>query len=252
LFFRSCGIRDLIGVPYSRDQQEHRKLNGLDWFESEAHRLARCINELGSIDLADSGSWDLHLNEAEVRAADGLLWVGLPAYMAVSVSSKVEVKDWGEINWANLLTRISGSYPELGLVLVGTSEERARSGRVAANWNGPKLNLCGLTPPRITAAVLMRSILFVGHDGGPMHLAAATGVPCVAIFSARTKPGEWFPAGTGHHVIYHQTDCYGCRLDQCDKHKKKCIMTISVDEVFEAVCGRLDLMVSLKSASCVK
>lgn len=240
LFFRSCGIRHMIGVPYSRDQREHRKLNGVDWFESEAQRLARCISELGSIDLADSGSWDLHLNEAEVLVADGLLWAERPAYITVSVGAKVEVKDWGEINWANLLARISGRYPELGLVLVGTSEERTRSGLVALNWNGPKLNLCGLAPPRISAAVLKRSIQFVGHDGGPMHLAAAMGVPCVAIFSARKKPGEWFPAGTRHHVIYHQTDCFGCGLNQCIKQKKKCITTISVQEVFDAVCEKLD------------
>ena len=252
LFFRSCGIRDLIGVPYSKDQQENRKLDGSAMFEPEAHRLARCIVELGSIDLADPGSWDLHLTEAEVKAASGHLWAEIPAYLTVSIGAKVEVKDWGDANWTHLLTRISAGYPEIGLVLVGTSDEKARSSLIAANWNGPILNLCGLAPPRISAAVLKRSILFVGHDSGPMHLAAATGVPCVAIFSARNKPGVWFPAGSGHQVIYHQIDCYGCGLDQCDKYKKKCIMTISVDEVFEAVCRNLDGRSNLESASSVR
>lgn len=252
LFFRSCGIRDLTGVPYSKDQQKNRKLDGSALFEPEAHRLGRCISELGGIDLADSGSWDLHLTEAEVRAARGLLWAEIPAYLTVSIGAKVEVKDWGDTSWTRLLTRISAGYPEIGLVLVGASDERDRSSRIAANWNGPILNLCGLAPPRISAVVLKRSILFVGHDSGPMHLAAATGVPCVAIFSARNKPGVWFPAGSGHHVIYHQTDCYGCGLDQCDKYKKKCITSVSVDEVFEAVCRKLDLRSSLESASSVR
>lgn len=242
LFFRSCGIRDLIGVPYSKDQQEHRGLAGVARFESEAHRLARCISNLGSIDLGDSGSWDLHLNAAEERAAEELLWKEMPQFVAVSVGTKVEVNDWGEINWASLLSRVSARIPELGLVLVGASDERDKSDLVGTKWNGPKINLCGLAPPRVSAAVLKRSILFMGHDSGPMHLAAATGVPCVAIFSARNKPGVWFPVGTGHHVIYHHTECYGCELNRCMKHKKKCIENISIQEVFDAVCQKLDLM----------
>lgn len=240
LFFRSCGIRNLIGIPYSGDRQELRKLDGEARFESEAHRLARCISELGHIDLEDPGSWDLRLNQAEERAADELLGAEMPAFVAVSVGTKVEVKDWGEINWASLLSKVSSLYPELGLVLVGALDERARSDLVAVNWNGPKINICGLVPPRISAAVLKRSVLFVGHDSGPMHLAAAKEVRCVAIFSARNKPGAWFPIGTGHHVIYHQTDCYGCGLSRCIKHKKKCMETISVQEVFDAFCQKFE------------
>lgn len=241
LFFRSCGIRKLIGVPYSGDRQDLRKLDGEARFESEAHRLARCISELGHIDLEDPGSWDLRLSETEESVVDGLLWVRIPEYISVCVGTKLEVNDWGKDNWASLLSKVSSLYPELGLVLVGaSSDERARSDLVAAKWNGPKLNLCGLVPPRISAAVLKRSVLFVGHDSGPIHLAAATGVQCVAIFSARNRPGEWFPAGKRHHVIYHQTDCYGCRLDQCSKPTKKCMESISVQEVFDAVCQKFE------------
>jgi ADP-heptose:LPS heptosyltransferase len=240
LFFRSCGIRNLIGVPYSEDRQELRKLDGEARFESEAHRLVRCISDLGHIDLEDPGSWDLRLKKAEERTADRLMWSRIHEYMTVSIGTKVEVKDWGETNWASLLSKISSRYPELGLVLVGASDYKVRSDLVAVKWNGPKLNICGLVPSRVSAAVLKRSVLFVGHDSGPMHLAAATGVRCVAIFSARNRPGEWFPAGKRHHVIYHQTDCYGCRLDQCSKHKKKCIETISVQEVFDAVCQKFE------------
>jgi UDP-sulfoquinovose synthase len=39
--------------------------------------------------------------------------------------------------------------------------------------------------------------VFTGHDTGPMHLAAAMGVPCAALFSAHNLPGIWFPWGAG-------------------------------------------------------
>jgi ADP-heptose:LPS heptosyltransferase len=43
---------------------------------------------------------------------------------------------------------------------------------------------------------------YLGHDSGPMHLAALAGTSCIAIFSARAKPGVWFPHGDGHRIFY--------------------------------------------------
>jgi ADP-heptose:LPS heptosyltransferase len=68
-----------------------------------------------------------------------------------------------------------------------------------------------------------------------MHLASAVGTPCVAIFSARNLPGQWFPARRGHRVIYHKTDCFGCMLETCVAERKRCILSITVDEVFDVV-----------------
>lgn len=36
-------------------------------------------------------------------------------------------------------------------------------------------------------------------------------------------------------VIYHQTACFGCNLDVCEHHRMKCIRSITVDEVAQAV-----------------
>jgi ADP-heptose:LPS heptosyltransferase len=93
------------------------------------------------------------------------------------------------------------------------------------------VNLCGLLAPRESAAVLSRARIFIGHDSGPMHLAAAVQTPCVAIFSARNKPRVWFPYGRQHRVVYHQTDCWGCGLETCTVERKKCLTSITVEEV---------------------
>jgi ADP-heptose:LPS heptosyltransferase len=201
--------------------------------------LARCIGQLGEVHLEDSANWDLHLNESEEKSAEELLSPQMPAFIAASVGTKIGVKDWGEDNWSSLLGRVSDRYPGLGLVLLGSADEQFRSEFVSAKWNGPKKNLCGVASPRVSAAVLKRALLFVGHDSGPMHLAAASGVPCVAIFSARNKPGVWFPFGSKHAVIYHRVECYGCRLERCIDYEKQCIASITVQEVFDAVCGQL-------------
>ena len=69
--------------------------------------------------------------------------------------------------------------------------------------------------PRETAAAFGRAASFIGHDSGPMHLAAAVGLRCTAVFSARNIPRVWFPYGDHHRVIYHRTSCAGCGLDRC-------------------------------------
>ena len=61
----------------------------------------------------------------------------------------------------------------------------------------------------------------------------------MAIFSSQAPPGEWFPRGPNHRVIYHKTECSGCRLIDCPVHQKKCILSISVGEVAEAVRSQL-------------
>ena len=110
-----------------------------------------------------------------------------------------------------------------------------------AHWGGKAVNLCGKTSPRVSAGVFKHARFFVGHDSGPMHIAAGVGTPCVAIFPAKNMPGQWFPRGDDNRVIYHKTDCAGCALDVCIVQQKKCILSITVDEVHAAVLSMLSL-----------
>jgi ADP-heptose:LPS heptosyltransferase len=240
-FFRICGIRRMVGLPLPRDCREHRALEAAILFESEASRLARCISILGTVDLSDRANWDLALTHDEFRRADAILanWSPGQRFIAASIGAKADTKDWGTENWCALFARLSGREPHLGLVLVGATNERSASGHASRMWRGPALNVCGELSPRETAAVIERAAIFVGHDSGPMHLAAAVGVPCVAVFSARAKPGVWFPFGSRNRVVYHQTHCFGCQLVTCTKHQKKCIRTITVEEVHAAVVDAL-------------
>ncbi|ADE14479.1 glycosyl transferase family 9 [Nitrosococcus halophilus Nc 4] len=237
LFFRSCGIKKLIGVPLKRDLQQSRQLDGGHFYEHEASRLGRCISTLGEIELDDSQGWQLGLTAQErSKARDVLMaWEGTASFAAVSIGTKADVNDWGSNNWKALFDQLSRRYPDLGLVLIGSPDEADTSAETGHAWQGPVLNLCGGLSPRESAAVLEQASLFMGHDSGPMHLAASVGTPCVAVFSARNKPGEWFPYGKQHRIIYHQMPCFGCRLVVCEKHGKKCIYSIEVSEVLAAV-----------------
>jgi ADP-heptose:LPS heptosyltransferase len=240
IFFRACGIRSLIGFPESSRDCQRRMLDGTTDLEPEASRLANGIRALGKVDLDDPGSWDLRLNRAEIGRAEKVKqgFGGAPI-LAVSVGTKVQSKDWGEDNWTSLLSRMAVRLPGYRLVLLGATEEAAVSQRAAVAWAERGVNLCGSLTPRESAAVIGEAELFLGHDSGPMHLAAAAGVPCVAIFAARNIPRVWFPYGERHKVIYHRTDCAGCELETCIVQQKKCILSITVEEAFDAVLAQL-------------
>jgi heptosyltransferase-3 len=241
-FFRLCGIPRLVGIPDTDDMQQNRWQESEQSLEPEAARLARNLAELGEADLDAAASWDLHLTPAEhARAIEVLRPIANRPLIAVSVGTKRQSKDWGRENWRALLGKLAGVYPGYALALCGSLEENETSEYAADGWrnalptSASVINLCGLLTPRESAAVLNHACIFIGHDSGPMHLAAAVQTPCVAIFSARNKPRVWFPCGKHHRVIYHQTDCWGCNLETCLIEKKRCLTSISVEEVLSAV-----------------
>jgi ADP-heptose:LPS heptosyltransferase len=246
-FFRLCGIRHMIGVPLTDEMQQNLPNRSDQSLEYEAQRLARNIAVLGDARLDDPASWSLHLTEEEhTRAVEALAPVADCPLIAVSIGTKVQANEWGRENWRALLARLASLYPTYALAITGAAVDTEDSEFIAEDWrqtagkHGHIINLCGKLSPRESAAVFSRARIFLGHDSGPMHLAAAVQTPCVAVFSARGKPRVWFPYGEQHRVLYHQVPCWGCELETCIVEKKKCIVSITVDEVLTQIRPILD------------
>jgi ADP-heptose:LPS heptosyltransferase len=245
VFFRLCGVRKIIGLPQEESDFKARIQPETGLYENESSRLARRVRDLGAVDLEDRAVWDLHLEESEHAVAEEVIkpLKGDP-FLAVSQGTKMQAKDWGVDNWSDLLQQLTEALPGWGLLLVGSSDEAGRASSCAEVWRGPIVNLCGNATPRISAAAMERAAFFLGHDSGPMHLASAVGVPCIAIFSARNLPGQWYPYGRDHKVIYHKTSCHGCNLSECYIENKRCIFGITTDEVMGKVMELLEILSS--------
>jgi ADP-heptose:LPS heptosyltransferase len=235
-FFRLCGFRSIYGLPAG-----DLGINQLDpetgLLEAESHRLARTLASLGDARIDDPASWDFCLTHEEKSSAlVSLQAIGNLPYIVCAPGCKAPANDWEDCNWAALFeqlsSRLAGRY---ALVLTGAESDRPRNDRLRAHWQGPSLNLCGNTP-REAAAVLGRASLYLGPDSGPMHIAAAVGTACVAVFSARLGLGIWFPhgsqrAGTRQRVLFNRTECSPCHLEICTVEKKRCILSITPEEV---------------------
>jgi ADP-heptose:LPS heptosyltransferase len=203
-FFRACGIRHVIGAPIARRLRRLRTDPATGDTEREAERLARCLAPLGPIDLDDPQMWDLQLQPDELRVADAALaQLQGRHFAALSLGGKDRDKDWGNDNWIALLQHMEARYADLALVFVGSGDEFDRCAGIAAQWRGPTLNLCGRLAPRESAAVMRRAAFYLGHDCGPMHLAAAVGTPCIAVFGPVNMPKWWHPMGSKHRIIHN-------------------------------------------------
>ena len=89
---------------------------------------------------------------------------------------------------------------------------------------GPDLDLAGL------AGVLAHLDVLVTNDSGPMHLAAALGIRCVALFGP-TDPRRTAPAGEGHTVLYRDLWCSPCFKRRCPLLYHGCLRGITVNDV---------------------
>jgi ADP-heptose:LPS heptosyltransferase len=110
-----------------------------------------------------------------------------------------------------------------------------------------KTHLVALDPPRDAgrlAALLAQFDVFLCHDSGPMHVAAAVGTPVVALFGSQNAT-IWRPLGARHTILQTPLPCV-CIGDAAptpcvpgDSYRSYCVRKISVDDVFAAVTKTL-------------
>lgn len=148
------------------------------------------------------------------------------SYLACSPVTAHYLKDWPMENWLQLFTRI---YDEFALpaVIFGGAETiiEGRFSRFA--------NVCGQTSLAQAACLVKRSKLLVGSCSLPVHMAAAWGIPSVALYGV-TDFRRWAPRRNCTVITADLacSPCDGYRGTNCTDNR--CMRQISVDEVYEA------------------
>ena len=128
------------------------------------------------------------------------------------------------------------------LIIAGKAEQELGLSIQQGLHSSQTLNLTGKTTLREMAAVLRHCRLFVGNDSGPLHVAAASGVPVIGLFG----PGEYQrfkPWGTGHEAIYLGLSCSPCS-ENCEFNEPRCIKGISVSQVKKILSEKLRLILA--------
>jgi heptosyltransferase-2 len=117
-------------------------------------------------------------------------------------------------------------------VVIGPGEE-ALGAAVAAAARARLPVLGANLDPLELAALFSCARVVVSNDSGPMHLAAAVGVP-VAAFFGPTDPGRTAPSGSPSRILDRYVFCSPCFLKECP-YGHECMSEISTEMALEAV-----------------
>lgn len=148
-------------------------------------------------------------------------------------------KCWDKENFAALIARLGQKYPAARFLLFSGPSDDAINRFIIEKADGRVL-LVSEPNLRHALAVLRRCRLFVSNDSGLMHLAAALGVPVVALFG----PTDWqrlYPWTKQHVIVRQDLPCMPCfyyssRPLRCVANiNYACMRDLSVDQVFDAV-----------------
>ena len=235
-FYRKERLRRRLytdGVPFRHDRHVTRAfaelLRPLDIpVNEEDHALAAPSS--AAIDEADAIRDELGLS------------MGNYLVMNVNASELAYERRWPPDRFAELARRIRQQL-EIPVILIGAPGERDYVQGVERDAGDGVTSVAGRTTIPGLQALLHGACLFVSNDSGPLHLAAASGVRCAALFGPET-PELYGPVGSGHVVFYRQLPCSPCMsvhdMKQVVCHGQiECLRDISVDTVYESIASQL-------------
>src|SRR5512132_1022860 len=184
---RRCGVQNLIcGAARIVENAGHA-----------ARQLARPIEQLG-INVVDFAERIFPSIKDREFAREFLASV-TPPIIAIHPGSGSQEKNWPLENWIGLFSPGSRFADLEGLVVISGEADEAQTDQLEREWTNRDVRFArNLLLPRL-AAVLERSI-FIGHDSGISHLAAAAAANCILLFGP-TDPAVWAPKNENVQIL---------------------------------------------------
>ncbi|MEJ2007298.1 MAG: lipopolysaccharide heptosyltransferase II [Acidobacteriota bacterium] len=181
----------------------------------------------------------LNVEQSEkIRAARQLKAMGLggPRFLVGLTPGAAfgPAKRWMLERYADLADRLIGAL-DADVLIFGSESEKPLAEDIARMMEHTPTILAGETTLRELMAMLAQCRLVITNDSGPMHLAAALGLPVVAIFGS-TDENATGPVSPLARVVKYPVPCSPCGLRKCPIDFR-CMQTVSVDRVYRTALG---------------
>ena len=153
------------------------------------------------------------------------------AVLAIAPGSGAREKNWPEEFFIAVANRWRESTGGIAVLVIGPVET-ARGG--IDRLRERCLAVSDLSLSQV-AALISRSAVYLGNDSGISHLAAAVGVPTVALFGP-SDPRRWAPRGRRVTLISRQVHCSPCSnstMKSCPH--RACLSELSAEEVIDVI-----------------
>jgi heptosyltransferase-2 len=209
----------------------------------ERHDRDRMLELLGPLGGLPGAAEDLHpwvaLDAATRARAEALLGSALASgrpLAGICPGSVWATKRWPAPAYGALVLWLEDRGYRC--VLLGGENERALTAAVRDAAGGCGIDLAGQTDAALLAATLACVALVVTNDSAPMHLAAAAGIPQVAIFCATVSAQGYGPLGPRAVVVEKDLACRPCGRHggrRCPRGTDDCMDLVEVADVCAAI-----------------
>jgi heptosyltransferase-2 len=246
-----AGCKTRIGHRYVlRDLQELNFLKNKTVKEDDSlHNVQENLRLLQFLGIKETTPYSLKIyltqeektfahNLLHERSIDTKLLIGL--HPGTSSFKNHDKKRWPEASFSRLIDMFSVEVKNSVFLLFGGPEEQSLRDVITGKISDQK-SVLSVNPVSLRQAVslMARCTLFISNDSGPMHMAAAVGVPIAAIFGP-TNPAWVKPWGVKNRVVRSELSCSPCfryspkPLECIQKIDFACLKEISPDDTLLA------------------
>ena len=167
--------------------------------------------------------------------------------VSVGIGAQEGKRQWPPERWAELLRGLNQAQ-KIGVILVGSANDRGQVEAICQRLGSiPAQDTVDL-PLRDSMALMELADIHIGNDSGPMHIAAALGLPTVEFSchpsggsnASANSPQRFGPRGVPHRILQPNAAASECNWE-CMSKLPHCILGISVDR---GLASTLELLAS--------
>jgi heptosyltransferase-2 len=220
-----------IAVPGAREIPAHEKFYYLE-----------LLKRVGWIDsLPDVAEISLQVTAEQARKAEQTLQSfgsqsGAVRLAVGAGAAYGSAKCWPPERFAAAINQLVKER-KAEIILFGAQGEAAVAAVIQQGLDQAALDLTGKTQIADLPALLSRCTIFLGNDSGAMHVAAAVGLPVVAVFGP-TDPFGTAPVTPRCTIVQERPYCSPCFLRRCPTDHR-CMTAIAPERVSAEVLHAL-------------
>ncbi len=196
-------------------------------------KLGQYLRFADALQLPDNEvRFDLRLRPVEEQKVEQLLTNTPQPFAAFFLGSRWPSRFWFADATAAVARTLIRDYG-MGVVLVGGQGERDFAQAVEQATGAGVTNLVSRTSLRDLIGLFARARFALGPDSGPMHIAAAAGIPVISLWGA-TSPIRSAPWGSEDLALQGKTACSPCYTRTCPI-ERRCMQRITPEQVLAVI-----------------
>jgi len=234
------------------------------FYDDKAHEVDRYLSLAQAVGVEPAGintemepTPGAHAYAEELLSGAGVskndLLVAIQPGGGHNPGAEMPIKQWGWQNFARLADELADKY-NAKVIIIGGKTDFSLVEQILSATKSQPINFVGKTTFLQLSALQQRCRLFIGGDSGPLHIAAAVGIPTIGLFGP-SDPSLVAPRGDKHTYIWKRPDCSPCYtpesvmkndFERCATGKLECMKSISINDIMKAVSIRFGFRYALR------